>query len=329
MVMTSLTTTTSLTMCNHYALSNPVAPLQAPAPEQISQGSALHGTGVPSNTLTACRLACTQLYHFMLTYVCSCHTSQNPFSLFYLTFPRFPGNFFCGAGACKPCASLSQSPAKLWTWIFKLGCLYAEGLLFVPPGGFGSQEAAKTRSPLMCDKSCVEYPVWLWLWQDSCSYCHLCPEGNLRVQHYCSAKVANVHCCHSWQQRTVLLEASLLRSRWTKSQKESQGRQWKILNACCADLPRWTWHKVFSKGKVEICVDCFVNPLCKVAMMRLGVITPKTVTCQNCIRSDKFSVDTPSFCCFIKAENPETVLNLSSLLSSWHAYHNAHDWRLM
>lgn len=68
MVITTLTTTTSLSMCNHYALSNPVASLQAPAPEQISQGSALHGTGVPSNTFDPLPVSMdtTLSFHFLI-----------------------------------------------------------------------------------------------------------------------------------------------------------------------------------------------------------------------------------------------------------------------
>ena len=169
-------------MCNHYALSNPVASLQAPAPEQISQGSALHGTGVPSNTLTACRLACTQLYHFMLTYVCSCQYFSESIFIILSYFPTVSRELFLWSRCLQALCVPFSVTLNLVVCSLKACC-------FCPRGGFGSQEAAKTRSPIMCDKSCVEYPVWLWLWQDSCSYCHLCPEGNLSVQHYCSAKL--------------------------------------------------------------------------------------------------------------------------------------------
>jgi len=141
-------------MRNHYALSNPVASLQAPAPEQISQGSALHGTGVPSNTLTACRLACTQLYHFMLTYVCSCQYFSESIFIILSYFPTVSREllFFVEqvpASLVRPFLSHLRNSGpeslNLVVCTLKACCL-------CPRGGFGSQEAAKTRSPLMCDK---------------------------------------------------------------------------------------------------------------------------------------------------------------------------------
>ena len=99
-------------MRNHYALSNPVASLQAPAPEQISQGSALHGTGVPSNTLTACRLACTQLYHFMLTYVCSCQYFSESIFIILSYFPTVSRELLFFVGVIRSPLTKWDDPQK-------------------------------------------------------------------------------------------------------------------------------------------------------------------------------------------------------------------------